>query len=251
MPSRRTTQAAAARRLRRRAVTRATPRASATWRSLERAFARGRRGRVDASQHRETLARARVMMGSEQLKAFDVSQEPAERSLRIRRFSVRPRLPGGPATDRGRRALRRGHAGRLGRPRQQPRCSRPEVKDARPGVRRTRCATFASKAARSHHRRLLRRVRPNAQDQPVRRPRPLAHRLQPRTRRRLPSAAAWPSARPIPRESKDPVRPTPGRRRARDGALGPGPQSGQGKRGPATSRPIKLSAGKPIRELLG
>ena len=43
---------------------------------LERTFARGRRARVDASQHRETLARARVMMGSEQLKAFDVSQEP-------------------------------------------------------------------------------------------------------------------------------------------------------------------------------
>jgi uncharacterized protein (DUF1501 family) len=44
---------------------------------LERAFARGRRSRVDATLHRETLARARVMMTSEQLKAFDVSQEPA------------------------------------------------------------------------------------------------------------------------------------------------------------------------------
>ena len=44
---------------------------------LERAFARGRRARVDATLHRETLARARVMMTSEQLKAFDVSQEPA------------------------------------------------------------------------------------------------------------------------------------------------------------------------------
>jgi hypothetical protein len=43
---------------------------------LERTFARGRKSRVDASMHRETLARARVMMGSEQLKAFDVSQEP-------------------------------------------------------------------------------------------------------------------------------------------------------------------------------
>jgi hypothetical protein len=44
---------------------------------LERAFARGRRSRVDATLHRETLARARLMMTSEQLKAFDVSHEPA------------------------------------------------------------------------------------------------------------------------------------------------------------------------------
>jgi uncharacterized protein (DUF1501 family) len=43
----------------------------------ERAFARGRRGRVETTLHRDTLARARVMMTSEQLKAFDVSQEPA------------------------------------------------------------------------------------------------------------------------------------------------------------------------------
>ncbi len=43
---------------------------------LENTFARGRKSRVDASMHRETLARARVMMASEQLKAFDVSQEP-------------------------------------------------------------------------------------------------------------------------------------------------------------------------------
>jgi hypothetical protein len=44
---------------------------------LERSFARGRRPRVDATLHRETLGRARVMMTSAQLKAFDVSQEPA------------------------------------------------------------------------------------------------------------------------------------------------------------------------------
>ncbi len=43
----------------------------------ERAFARGRMGRVRMTGHRETLARARVMMTSEQLRAFDVSQEPA------------------------------------------------------------------------------------------------------------------------------------------------------------------------------
>jgi len=44
---------------------------------LERTFARGRGRRVGASLHRETLSRARVMMSSEQLKAFDVSGEPA------------------------------------------------------------------------------------------------------------------------------------------------------------------------------
>jgi hypothetical protein len=43
---------------------------------LEQTFARGRKTRVEASMHRQTLAHARVMMTSEQLKAFDVSQEP-------------------------------------------------------------------------------------------------------------------------------------------------------------------------------
>jgi hypothetical protein len=43
---------------------------------LESTFARGRKTRVEASMHRQTLAHARVMMTSEQLKAFDVSQEP-------------------------------------------------------------------------------------------------------------------------------------------------------------------------------
>jgi hypothetical protein len=45
---------------------------------VERAFAKGRRGRVERTLHRETLSRARVMMTSEQLRAFDVASEPAE-----------------------------------------------------------------------------------------------------------------------------------------------------------------------------
>ncbi len=45
---------------------------------VERAFARGRRGRIETTLHRETLSRARTMMTSEQLKAFDVSKEPQE-----------------------------------------------------------------------------------------------------------------------------------------------------------------------------
>jgi hypothetical protein len=43
---------------------------------VERVFARGRR-RAEATLHRETLARARSMMASEQLRAFDVAAEPA------------------------------------------------------------------------------------------------------------------------------------------------------------------------------
>jgi hypothetical protein len=44
---------------------------------VERAFARGRRGRVAATLHRETTGRARVMMSSEQLRAFDLHRERA------------------------------------------------------------------------------------------------------------------------------------------------------------------------------
>jgi hypothetical protein len=44
---------------------------------VERTFSRGRRVRAESTLHRETLARARTMMTSEQLRAFDVSQEPA------------------------------------------------------------------------------------------------------------------------------------------------------------------------------
>jgi hypothetical protein len=43
---------------------------------VESAFARGRRQRVEATLHRETMAEARKMMSSEQLRAFDVSSEP-------------------------------------------------------------------------------------------------------------------------------------------------------------------------------
>ncbi|HEX8200459.1 MAG TPA: DUF1501 domain-containing protein [Isosphaeraceae bacterium] len=44
---------------------------------VERAFARGRRSRIEATLHGETLRRARVMMTSEQLRAFDVVRVPA------------------------------------------------------------------------------------------------------------------------------------------------------------------------------
>jgi uncharacterized protein (DUF1501 family) len=43
---------------------------------IERAFAKGRRARVEATLHRTTLNHARRMMTSAQLQAFDVTQEP-------------------------------------------------------------------------------------------------------------------------------------------------------------------------------
>ena len=44
---------------------------------VEDAFAKGRGSRVGATGHTDTMARARRMMSSDQLKAFDVSREPA------------------------------------------------------------------------------------------------------------------------------------------------------------------------------
>jgi hypothetical protein len=44
---------------------------------VERAFARNRGKRVDETLHRETVGRARTMMTSAQIKAFDVTREPS------------------------------------------------------------------------------------------------------------------------------------------------------------------------------
>ncbi len=43
---------------------------------VESAFAHGRAGRIETTGHRETMERARKMMTSEQLKAFEVAREP-------------------------------------------------------------------------------------------------------------------------------------------------------------------------------
>jgi uncharacterized protein (DUF1501 family) len=43
---------------------------------IEAAFAKGREKRAEGTMHRDTMAGARRMMSSEQLKAFDVSKEP-------------------------------------------------------------------------------------------------------------------------------------------------------------------------------
>jgi uncharacterized protein (DUF1501 family) len=43
---------------------------------VERAFARGRSRRVAATLHTDTIHRARALMSSEQLKAFDITAEP-------------------------------------------------------------------------------------------------------------------------------------------------------------------------------
>jgi uncharacterized protein (DUF1501 family) len=44
--------------------------------AVESAFAKGRQKRVESTLHRDTVAGARKMMSSEQLRAFDVSKEP-------------------------------------------------------------------------------------------------------------------------------------------------------------------------------
>jgi hypothetical protein len=44
---------------------------------VERAFAKGRRPQVENTLHQETIRRARAMMTSEQLAAFDIKKEPA------------------------------------------------------------------------------------------------------------------------------------------------------------------------------
>lgn len=44
--------------------------------AVEKAFAKGRGRRFQATRHQETMREARAMMTSEQLKAFDVTQEP-------------------------------------------------------------------------------------------------------------------------------------------------------------------------------
>lgn len=45
---------------------------------VERTFARGREKRVEATLHRASIRNARIMMSSEQLKAFDIKKEPAQ-----------------------------------------------------------------------------------------------------------------------------------------------------------------------------
>ena len=152
---------------------------------VERAFGRGRRGRADSTLHRETLARARTMMTSEQLRAFDVAREPA--AVRAEYGET----PFGRGCLAARRLIEVGvrcvevtlgswdahvnnheiHRARAG---------------ARPGVCRAAARPRASRAARSDRRPLRRRVRPDPEGQRAGRPRPLAPWLQPGDRRRRP-----------------------------------------------------------------
>ena len=45
---------------------------------VENAFARGRSRQARSTMHRDSVDKARMMMSSEQVKAFDVGLEPAE-----------------------------------------------------------------------------------------------------------------------------------------------------------------------------
>ena len=196
---------------------------------LERAFARGRRARAEATLHRETLARARVMMSSEQLKAFDVSQEPA---------SVRDEYgdtPFGRGCLAARRLIEAG-----------VRCvevtldgwdshvanhevHRAHVKVLDPAFAALLARPGAQEPARPDGRPVLRRVRPDAQDEPHRGAGPLAERLQPRAGRRRNSRRPG-DRRDRSRRDQGPGPADHGRGRARDGADGAGPRPGQGER---------------------
>ena len=199
---------------------------------VERAFARGRRGRVEATLHRETLARARVMMTSEQLKAFDVSQEPAAR--RSPSTATRPFGRGCLAARRlievGVRCVEVTLGG------WDTHVNNHEIHKARAKVLDPAFAALLRdlsrrQSARPHGRPLLRRVRPHAQGQPAGRPRPLAGRLQPGHRRRRPPRR--PGDRPDRSRGRQGPRPADhDRGRARDRADRPRPQPGQGEHRP-------------------
>ena len=81
---------------------------------LERCFAAGRSRLAESTLHADTVRRARQMMTSEQIKAFNVWRRAGGYSCRLWRHSIWSRLLGGTAADRAGRALCGSDAGRLG-----------------------------------------------------------------------------------------------------------------------------------------
>ena len=67
-------------------------------RIVDIAFMAGRRRRVEATLHAKMIGRTPSMMTSEQLRAFDVSEEPAALLPALRPHAVWTRLPGRAAT---------------------------------------------------------------------------------------------------------------------------------------------------------
>ena len=103
------------------------------------------------------------------------ADEPAASAGGIWRYPVWPRLPGGAAADRGRRALRRSDARRLGQPREQSRdASRALVEILDPALAALVKDLRQRRFARTDGRAVRRRVRPHAGDQSTWRPRSLA-----------------------------------------------------------------------------
>ena len=103
---------------------------------------------------------------------------------RLRPNAVRPGLPAGPPAGPGRRHVRRGPLQRLGHPPAEPREGRQARRAGRPGLRHADRRPEAAGHARADPGRLDGRVRPDPQDQPQRRPRPLPQGLQRRPGRR-------------------------------------------------------------------
>ena len=125
------------------------------------------------------------LMTSEQMEAFKVEQEPADVQERYGEHRLRPRLPDGPAAGGGRACPSSKSIWAAGTT--MPTSSRPwptEAAGTRPGDERPGGRPGRPRAARRHGRDLDGRVRPHAEHQRQRRPRPLGPQLERRRGRR-------------------------------------------------------------------
>ena len=163
---------------------RAAARTTSRWSRGLRAEAAAKR--VEATLHRRRWTRARKMMSSEQLKAFDVSREPERCGKEYGDTPFGRGCLAARRLTRSRRALRRGHARRLGQPRQQPRDL--QASEGACSTRRSRRSSATSRRAtllEGHGRALRRRVRPHAA---------ASTRSAAATTGRTASALRWPAA---------------------------------------------------------
>ncbi len=213
---------------------------------VERAFARGRLARVEATLHRDTVRRARAMMASEQLRAFDLADEPARlrgdygatpfgraclAARRLTEVGVRcvEVTLGGWDSHVNNHEVHRGLVAAL-----DPALERPDRRPPRP------------RRPGPDRRRLRRRVRPDAEGQPARRTRPLAQRLQPGDRRgRAPRRPG--RRRDRPRGDQGTGRPAPDRRRPRHDPDGrrPRPRARTSRRSAARSSSARAARSPP------
>ena len=184
------------------------------------------------------------MMTSEQLKAFDVSQEPASV---VAEYGDTPFGRGCLAARRlievGVRCVEVTLDGWDSHVNNHE-IHRKLVKQLDPAFAALLRDLERARAARPDDRPLLRRVRPDAQDQPAA---AAATTGPPASAWPWPAAAcaaAWRSARPTPRASKEPVQPTTVEDVHATVLKALGLDPAKENIAPATGRPIKLSAGQ-------